>query len=154
MTDKSKEKKEMKKTGKLNTDRLNSSILHFKNENQISKIFPENEVEYTLSEYLAHLLETYDVKKKEVIAKSQLDTIYGYQIFQGKKNPSRNVLICLCFGFGLSVDDAKRLLYYGGVASLYPRVKRDAYIMFALNKKMDVIETNELLYSHEQETIC
>ena len=110
--------------------------------------------EMSLSEYLESLLGTYGVKKNEIIHKSNLDQTYGYQIFQGlKKNPSREKLLRLALAFPLTVDETKRLLYYGGAETLYPRVPRDAYLMFAIHNKFTVIETDNYLDEHGEKTL-
>ncbi len=48
--------------------------------------------EITLAEYLKRMLEIHNISKINVISNAQLDTTYGYQIFQGKKHPSRDIL--------------------------------------------------------------
>ena len=60
--------------------------------------------------YLNKLLKQYQVTKNEVIRRSGLNQIYGYQIFAGSKKPSRDKLIALIFGFPLHLNDAQRLL--------------------------------------------
>ena len=101
--------------------------------------------EITLADYLKRMLEIHNISKINVISNAQLDTTYGYQIFQGKKHPSRDIL--------LTVDETNHLLYYGNVGTLYPRVKRDAYIMFALHQKYTVIQANDYLYEHNERTL-
>lgn len=108
--------------------------------------------ELTLEQYLERMLIQHGVAKKDVIKKAQLDTTYGYQIFQGKKNPSRDILLKLAFGFHLTVDETKRLLYYGNAGTLYPRVKRDAYIMYALHRQFTVTQLNQYLYDKNEKT--
>lgn len=109
--------------------------------------------EVTLADYLKRMLEIHKISKMDVITNSQLDTTYAYQIFQGKKHPSRNILLKLAFGFSLTVNETNHLLYYGNVGGLYPRVKRDAYIMFALHHNYTVIQANEYLYEHNEKTL-
>ncbi len=110
--------------------------------------------EMTLAEYLEKLLKEHGIKKNEIIKRSNLDQTYGYQIFQGtKKNPSREKLLRLALAFPLSVDETKRLLYYGGAETLYPRVPRDAYLMFAIHNRFSVIETDDYLDTHGEKTL-
>lgn len=100
------------------------------------------------------MLKKYNISKNEAINNSALNQIYGYQIFDGKKkSPSRDKLIQLIFGLGLDVTDAQRLLKIAGVNELYPRIKRDSIIIFAINKKVSVSECDELLFELGQETI-
>ncbi len=80
--------------------------------------------------------------------RSQFDRTYVYQIFSGKKTPSRNQLIALAFGMELSVDETPKMLKLSGNRDLYPRDARDALILFAIHRKKTVFEANELLNSH------
>lgn len=110
--------------------------------------------ELSLASFMGGMLEKYSVKKADIIKRADIDTTYAYQIFQGKKKkPDREVLLQLAFGFGMSVEDTGHLLYYGGAKGLYPRVKRDAYIMFALHNKFSLQKTNELLVGQDLEIL-
>ena len=76
-----------------------------------------------------------------------------YHIFDGTKNPSRDKLIQLALGFPLTLEETQKLLRLGGYAELYVRDSRDAFLMFALEKKYDLSEVNELLYKNQKKTI-
>ena len=106
----------------------------------------------TVPEYLNEMLIKYNLEKKEVIQKSGLTGTYAYQIFDGKKNASREKLIQLAFGFPLSLEETQRLLRLGGYSELYVKKKREAFIMYALEKKYDICQVNELLYQNGEET--
>ena len=113
-----------------------------------------NEIhELSLSEYLRELLKTYGYDKSEVFKRAGMsDTNYGYELFRNdSKKASRDKLIRLCIGFPLSVEETQKVLKYGKVRPLYPRDKRDAYILFGLNKKYTLDEINDLLYEHNLE---
>ena len=98
-----------------------------------------------IAEYLSLAMEEKGLKKSDVIKNSGIQINYAYQIFSGLKLPSRDKLICLCFGMALSLNEAQALLKYSGFAPLYPRNKRDSVIIFALQNKKNVIECNLLL---------
>ena len=82
-----------------------------------------------------------------------LDRIYVYQIFSGKKKPSRDKLIALAFGLYLSDEEAQKMLKLSGNRPLYINDKRDVLILFALQKEMTILEVNELLFSHNFELL-
>jgi hypothetical protein len=63
------------------------------------------------------------------------------------------VLLKIAFGFPLSLEDTKHLLYYGNASTLYPRVKRDAYIMYALHRGFSLLQTNQYLFEHGENTL-
>ncbi len=116
----------------------------------------ENQMElesYSLTGLLEDLLVKYGKQKKDVIRDSGLDTTYGYQIFDGRKNPRRDKLLQLAFGFPLTVDEANRVFRAAGVSDLYVRCKRDTICMYCLQQKMTVDECNALLYQAGEETL-
>jgi transcriptional regulator with XRE-family HTH domain len=100
----------------------------------------------SISEYLEMLISQKGLKKADIIKKANLDKNYAYQIFNGNKtNPSRDKLIMLAFGMQLSLDETEKLLKISNVSELYVRSPRDSAIIFCLERKMDLIETNEKL---------
>ena len=106
----------------------------------------ENFREYTLPEYLAVLMEEKGMTKAEVIVKSQLEQIYAYHIFAGrKKNPARNKILALALALSLTPEEAQRLLYYAGCERLYVRSSWDSVILYALGHHMGVTDTEMLL---------
>ena len=107
-----------------------------------------------LSEFLERMLTLHGMKKNEIIQRSNIDQTYGYQIFQGlKKNPSRDKLLRLALAFSLSIEETKLLLHYGGAEMLYPRVPRDAYLMYAIHHGFSVIKTDDYLDEHGERTL-
>ncbi len=110
-------------------------------------------LEMPLAQYLQQLLETYQVNKGEVIHRSGLNQIYGYQIFAGSKAPGRDKLLALCFGFPLELTDAQRLLRLGGHSELYPRRRRDSALLLGLREKLTTVEMDDLLYELGEQTL-
>ena len=72
---------------------------------------------------------------------------YGYQILRGERVPGRDILLRTALVLGLSLKETQRLLAVGGCGALYPRVRRDAAVIFALNQKMTLLQAEELLSS-------
>lgn len=115
----------------------------------LEKFEEENDSELcaqSVADYLNELLIKYDGKKPEIGKRANLDEGYMYQIFNGRRNAKRDKLLQLAFGFPLTLEETQRLLRLGGYGELYVRRKRDTYLMFALEKGYDVMQTNELLY--------
>lgn len=113
----------------------------------------EELLELTLSEFLHRLLEEYHTAKNEVIRRSGLNQIYGYQIFAGTKSPSRDKLLALAFGFPLSLQDTQRLLRLAGHSELYPRSRRDSILLFGLKHQLTVPEMDDLLFDQQEATL-
>lgn len=107
----------------------------------------------SLSDYLNKLLKEKKLIKADVIKRSELQQNYAYQIFSGDKNPTRDKVLCLAFGMGLNLAETQQLLKSCGLPFLYAKNKRDSIIIFAVNKQLNLIQTNELLYDREEKTL-
>ena len=105
----------------------------------------ENFRNFTLAEYLKHLLDDKNLTKAQVIRDSQLDEGYAQHIFGGRKNPSREKILSLALAMKLSPKETDYLLYYAGHNKLYARDARDNVITFALENHKTVLQTEELL---------
>ncbi len=84
---------------------------------------------------------------------SGMSEIYLHQIFAGRRNPSRNRLLCLCYGLGASIEEAQELLKLCGMAQLYPKLKRDAIIYYGLQHGLGLFEINDKLFDENEETL-
>ena len=71
---------------------------------------------------------------------------YIYQVFRGIKNPSRDVVLCIALALQLACPDTGQLLRIARMPALDARNRRDSVILFALNRKLSVPETNDILY--------
>ena len=99
----------------------------------------------SLSCLLATFLTEKNTTKRAVIERAQMNQIYGYHIFSGLKNPSRDKVLQLAFGFQLDVSEAQSLLKIARQPVLYARDKRDSVFLFCLAKSLSVIDALELL---------
>ncbi len=134
---------EQKTTAELNHEiRVANDIEDFltKNAGQL--------LECRLPEHLNRLLEQKGKRKADVVRGSLLDRGYGYQIFAGEKTPSRDKLIALAFGLRLSAEETQKMLKLSGNRELYPRDKRDALILFAIQHGKDINDANERLIDY------
>lgn len=106
-----------------------------------------------ICEYIKDLLKKKELTPASAIRASGLDRSYGHQIISGKKIPSRDKLIALAFGMGLSLEETNALLKISCNRPLYARDERDAVMIYAIAKGMNIIQTNELLYEKDIEII-
>lgn len=128
----------------------NTLLKQIINSKDFQKVLERNEEEFyeaSLPEYLNGLCEERGMRRGEVIARSQIARTYGYQIFNGVRIPSRDKLIQLAFGFGLSLEETQELLRVSGKSILYAKMKRDAACIFGISHKMSVMEVQDLLES-------
>ncbi len=119
--------------------------------NNLNSFMDENERELSMSSFTEHiekLCEERSIIRREVIERAGIERSFGYQLFRGARKPSRDNVIRLAFGFGLDVEETQSLLKTAGKATLYPRIKRDAIILFCLSHKQTILEVQDSLHSH------
>ncbi len=134
-------------TEELLQDLLSSSSPElFLEQNDISK--------RSLSEYLQQLLQEKNLERAKVVRKAGINETFGYQIFKGTRKASRNKILQLIFAMDLSLKEADRLLQASGNNELYCKNRRDAIIIFCLEKGYSLQKTEEELYRFNEETIC
>ena len=80
-----------------------------------------------------------------LLAQRGLEGSYGYQIFNGTRRPTRNILIRLAFLLGLDLDETNRLLKIGHKEVLYPRVRYDAAVICAIERRLSLRQLDVLL---------
>lgn len=104
----------------------------------------DNEIFFgDLHELINYFMVKKNIEKKNVVKQSGLNRTYAYEILSGtNKNISRDKVIMLCFGLSLNVEEAQQMLKKSGYAELYARDTRDAIILFSLENKIPVIDTN------------
>lgn len=107
--------------------------------------FPEVIPQEPLSPALEKLLSEKGLKKSRCIKDSGLPRTYAYQIFSGERTPSRDKLLALCLAMHLTPKEVHTLFSATGYPDLYAKNQRDSVFIFAFNKHLSPIETNELL---------
>ena len=108
----------------------------------------------TLSEYLQELLEKKGLKRSEVVKAAGLNETFGYQIFTGQRGAKRDKILAIALAMHLSLKETDRLLQAAGVNELYCKNRRDAIIIFCVDKGYSLQKTDEELYRFGEETIC
>jgi len=98
-----------------------------------------------LSDYLHTILEDHGMTVIQAIQCCNLDRSYGYQMFNGTRRPTRDVLLTLAINLGLTEEETQRLLKLAGRPVLYARNRRDAAVLYCLSHKLSPQEAEELL---------
>ncbi|MGN0243365.1 MAG: XRE family transcriptional regulator [Lachnospiraceae bacterium] len=100
----------------------------------------------TFSEFITNKMDEKKLSSGQLVAASQIQRNYGYQIINGTRQPGRDKVIALSLALTLSLEEAQRALSLANMGALYARIRRDSILIFALNKHLSVQDTNELLY--------
>ncbi len=98
-----------------------------------------------LHTYLYELTERAGMTIAQLMDKASIAKSLTYQIFNGQRVPNRNLVIRIALVLKLDVEDTQRLLRIAKKGELYPRVQRDAAIIFCIQHGYSLIDTNELL---------
>ena len=137
----------MEKTENL-LKRLNSS----QNVDSLSNYLDEikSDIPNSLPDYLRKTIKDKNLSSSEVIKRSRIERTYCYQILNGRKRPGRDKLVALALAMNLSFEETQQLLSVANLGILYARSKRDSILIYAINNKMSVLDTNVLLTQYSE----
>ena len=107
----------------------------------------------SVSGELSRFLEEQGLRRAQVIERSNLNAIYAYQIISGRRQPTRDKLLCLCLAMELEAEECQKLLKRCGYPPLYARKQRDSLILFGFHKHQSVLDVNEQLLAHGAEIL-
>ena len=96
----------------------------------------------SLSEYLKQLLEEKGLERSRVVRMADLNETFGYQIFTGARHPSRNKVLQIAFAMAAA-----------GANILNCKDRRDAIIIFCIDRGCSLQKVNEELYRFGEETV-
>ncbi len=96
--------------------------------------------------YISRLCENRNIVPERVIRKSGIERTYGHQLFNGRRKPSRDKVLQLAFGLGMNYNEVQELLKVARKSALYPRVKRDAVIIYALKRRLSFEDVQTTLF--------
>ena len=110
--------------------------------------------ERSVTELLASFYERQGLSKAELARRSCMSEVYLHQVFAGRRNPSRDKLLCLCIGMELSFDETQELLKEAAYAQLYPRIKREAVIIHGIVHHTPLEDINYRLFAEDEAALC
>lgn len=99
----------------------------------------------SFSAYITQLCAQRRLVPERIVKLSQIERTYGHQIFNGTRNPSRDKVLQLAFGFALDVEQTQKLLRAADKSPLYPKIKRDAVILHCLTHGKNLFEAQDAL---------
>ena len=99
----------------------------------------------SLSDYLKQLLQEKGLERSRVVRMADLNETFGYQIFTGSRNPSRNMGPQIAFAMALTMKETNRALTAAGVSVLNCKDRRDAIIIFCIDRGCSLQKVNDEL---------
>lgn len=134
------------------TEDLMNEIVESKDISQYIDSNTEEFLDMPLHVYLKELLENTHLKVSQVVDLSCKGE-YIYQVFRGIKNPSRDIILSIALAMKLDFDKTAHLLRIARMPLLDARNRRDSIVIFALNRKLAVPDTNDILYEFGEECL-
>lgn len=119
------------------TDVLNSDLLQ----------------EVSFVEYLENLLMEHNVSKIQLLNGICMERSYGYQILNGRRIPTRIIILRIAIFLHLDLYSTQELLSLGKKEALYPRKRFDAAVIYAIGHNYDLSKTEELLEAMGEKSI-
>lgn len=101
----------------------------------------------TLHTALSALAQSSGLTIAQIADAALLSHPYAYQVFSGKRNPGRDILICITRVMDLDLDRTQKLLRLANKGELYPRVRRDAAIIFGIHHRYSLTQMEDFLLS-------
>lgn len=135
------------------TSDLNQELMSQPN---LDQYIIENETYFSdadIAGLLAGLYETCSLSKAELARRAGMSEVYLYQVFAGRRKPSRDRLLCLCIGMDAGLEAVQQLLKRVGYAPIYPKLKRDAIISHGMIHRTPLSEINEKLFLQNEKTL-
>lgn len=108
----------------------------------------------SVCDLLNQLFQKRRISKAALAKQSGMSEVYLHQVFAGRRNPSRNRLLCLCFGLSATLEETQKLLKQCGFAQLYPKDRRDAIILYGILNGQDLFTVNDKLFAENEEILC
>ena len=106
-----------------------------------------------ITEILSDIYKKKKISKAMLARKAGMSEVYLHQVFSGRRNPSRDKLLCLCVGLEANLDETQSILKQAGYAQLYAKNKRDAIISFGIIHGLELGDINDKLFSENEKTL-
>ena len=84
---------------------------------------------------------------------ANMSEVYVYQVFAGRRHPTRDRLLALCVGLGATLDETQVVLRQAAWGELYPRLERDAIIAHGIVHGIPLEAINNNLASQGEMTL-
>ncbi len=110
-------------------------------------------IDRTLPDYLFALLADRGMRRSEVVRASGINPTVVYDIFGGKMVPGRDNAIMLAFGLRCTLRETQRLLRLAGAAELWPKVRRDAIIIWCVKEGKSRSQCDDELWKFGEKTL-
>ena len=106
--------------------------------------------------YIDALIRQKHLKRQDIFQKADIPQKYGYKLLSGESHTTdRDKLLRLFIAMHLTLKETNRALTLYGLSPLYPKIKRDAILIIALNQGISSVDTvNDWLIEHHESPLA
>lgn len=104
-------------------------------------------------DYLFERLGERGGKRAAVVRESGLNPTVVYDIFQGKSRPGRDHAVMLAFGLHCDLRQTQRLLRLAGVSELWCKQRRDAILIWCIDRVCTREQADDELFRLGEKTL-
>lgn len=104
-------------------------------------------------DYLFERLGERGGKRAAVVRESGLNPTVVYDIFQGKSRPGRDHAVMLAFGLHCDLRQTQRLLRLAGVSELWCKQRRDAILIWCIDRGYTREQADDELFRLGEKTL-
>lgn len=130
----------------MKTDDLMKALS--KEDCDIENYLSENDSEFideNIKAFWDRLIEKSGFSKSNIINRSDFNYRHFYDCTCGRKMPTKDKVIRLSLAMRLSLDECQEALKISGRAPLYPRIRRDSLLIYAVEHHMTIFKCDEML---------
>ena len=131
----------------ITTSQLLSAIKKSAQFSDVTKFYHDVTNDPVFCHYLYDAMEKHHFSAKGIISASGIERSYFYHILSGQKMPGRNMILRISLCMKATLAETNQLLRLSNQGTLYAKVRRDAAIIFAIEKKYTMQQTNDFLLS-------
>ncbi|MCD8022369.1 MAG: hypothetical protein LUF30_05165, partial [Lachnospiraceae bacterium] len=129
----------------LTTAQLLNLIKKSDDFSEVTAAYHSHEEDPVFCHYLYEMMAKHHLTPKDVIVESGIERSYFYHVLSGQKMPGRNIVLRIGFCVSATYTEMTQLLRLSKQGVLYPKVKRDAALIYAIENKYTMQQANDLL---------
>ena len=115
--------------------------------------FAEDAMREVFSPLLRKYMNRAHISVDELNHALMLSRSYVYQLLQGGRTPSRNIVLGLALLLRLSLEETQRFLRAAQRGELYPKVQRDARLIYCIGQQYTLEQTCGFLQDCQEEPL-
>ncbi len=106
-----------------------------------------------IKDFWEDIINKKNYSKSNIINKSDFSYCYFYDVINGRKIPTKDKIVRLALAMKMTVDECQQALKISGRSALYPKVRRDSILIYAIEKKVTITQCNTMLAQHGEDEL-